>query len=276
MSEIKLDMRLKQALRISPQLLQSTQILQMNAQNLREYVDKALEENPVLDKAPEYEAQREFQELCRQAGWISGQGVRTGSSSGEDPYRPEAGAWDTAMTSLSAFLSDQLGRKALSKPLRELCRYLVQVLDEDGFLEQEDIDAVCALGVPQELVQQAVDAYGDKLAVGIDAKHDMVATEGWTEDSQMDFIDLAKAMEKMGVATIIYTDIGRDGTLSGPDVQGLDRLNKAVGCNVIASGGVTTITDILVMKDKKMYGTICGKCIYKKTLDLREAVGICK
>ena len=276
MSEIKLDMRLKQALRISPQLLQSTQILQMNAQNLREYVDKALEENPVLDKAPEYEAQREFQELCRQAGWISGQGVRTGSSSGEDPYRPEAGAWDTAMTSLSAFLSDQLGRKALSKPLRELCRYLVQVLDEDGFLEQEDIDAVCALGVPQELVQQAVDAYGDKIAVGIDAKHGMVATEGWTEDSQMDFIDLAKAMEKMGVATIIYTDIGRDGTLSGPDVQGLDRLNKAVSCNVIASGGVTTITDILVMKDKKMYGTICGKCIYKKTLDLREAVGICK
>ena len=127
-----------------------------------------------------------------------------------------------------------------------------------------------------ELVQQAVDAYGDKIAVGIDAKQGMVATEGWTEDSKMDFIDLAKAMEKMGVATIIYTDIGRDGTLSGPDVQGLDRLNKAVGCNVIASGGVTTITDILVMKDKKMYGTICGKCIYKKTLDLREAVGICK
>ena len=127
-----------------------------------------------------------------------------------------------------------------------------------------------------ELVQQAVDAYGDKLAVGIDAKQGMVATEGWTEDSQMDFIDLAKAMEKMGVATIIYTDIGRDGTLSGPDVQGLDRLNKAISCNVIASGGVTTITDILVMKDKKMYGTICGKCIYKKTLDLREAVGICK
>lgn len=127
-----------------------------------------------------------------------------------------------------------------------------------------------------ELVQQAVDAYGDKIAVGIDAKQGMVATEGWTEDSKMDFIDLAKAMEKMGVATIIYTDIGRDGTLSGPDVQGLDRLNKAVSCNVIASGGVTTITDILVMKDKKMYGTICGKCIYKKTLDLREAVGICK
>lgn len=155
----------------------------------------------------------------------------------------------------------------------------IRTMEDIAFYLDRGVDRVIlgsvALKNP-ELVQQAVDAYGDKIAVGIDAKQGMVATEGWTEDSQMGFIDLAKAMEKMGVATIIYTDIGRDGTLSGPDVQGLDRLNKAVGCNVIASGGVTTITDILVMKDKKMYGTICGKCIYKKTLDLREAVGICK
>lgn len=155
----------------------------------------------------------------------------------------------------------------------------IRTMEDIAFYLDRGVDRVIlgsvALKNP-ELVQQAVDAYGDKIAVGIDAKQGMVATEGWTEDSQMDFIDLAKAMEKMGVSTIIYTDIGRDGTLSGPDVQGLDRLNKAVSCNVIASGGVTTITDILVMKDKKMYGTICGKCIYKKTLDLREAVGICK
>lgn len=155
----------------------------------------------------------------------------------------------------------------------------IRTMEDIAFYLDRGVDRVIlgsvALKNP-ELVQQAVDAYGDKIAVGIDAKQGMVATEGWTEDSQMDFIDLAKAMEKMGVDTIIYTDIGRDGTLSGPDVQGLDRLNKAVSCNVIASGGVTTITDILVMKDKKMYGTICGKCIYKKTLDLREAVGICK
>lgn len=155
----------------------------------------------------------------------------------------------------------------------------IRTVEDIAFYLDRGVDRVIlgsvALKNP-ELVQQAVDAYGDKIAVGIDAKQGMVATEGWTEDSKMDFIDLAKAMEKMGVATIIYTDIGRDGTLSGPDVQGLDRLNKAVSCNVIASGGVTTITDILVMKDKKMYGTICGKCIYKKTLDLREAVGICK
>ena len=135
----------------------------------------------------------------------------------------------------------------------------IRTMEDIAFYLDRGVDRVIlgsvALKNP-ELVQQAVDAYGDKIAVGIDAKQGMVATEGWTEDSQMDFIDLAKAMEKMGVATIIYTDIGRDGTLSGPDVQGLDRLNKAVSCNVIASGGVTTITDILVMKDKKMYGKI--------------------
>ena len=131
----------------------------------------------------------------------------------------------------------------------------IRTMEDIAFYLDRGVDRVILGSVALknlELVQQAVDAYGDKIAVGIDAKKGMVATEGWTEDSQMDFIDLAKAMEKMGVATIIYTDIGRDGTLSGPDVQGLDRLNKAVRCNVIASGGVTTITDILVMKDKKM------------------------
>ena len=126
----------------------------------------------------------------------------------------------------------------------------IRTMEDIAFYLDRGVDRVIlgsvALKNP-ELVQQAVDAYGDKIAVGIDAKQGMVATEGWTEDSQMDFIDLAKAMEKMGVATIIYTDIGRDGTLSGPDVQGLDRLNKAVSCNLIASGGVPTITDILVM-----------------------------
>lgn len=143
----------------------------------------------------------------------------------------------------------------------------IRTMEDIAFYLDRGVDRVIlgsvALKNP-ELVQQAVDAYGDKIAVGIDAKQGMVATEGWTEDSQMDFIDLAKAMEKMGVATIIYTDIGRDGTLSGPDVQGLDRLNKAVSCNVIASGGVTTITDILVMKDKKCMAPFAASAFIKR------------
>lgn len=155
----------------------------------------------------------------------------------------------------------------------------IRTMEDIAFYLENGISRVIlgsvALKNPQ-LVRDAVDAYGDKIAVGIDAKNGMVATEGWTEDSSTNYIDLAREMEKAGVKTLIYTDIGRDGTLSGPDVQGLAQLNKAVSCNIIASGGVTTITDILVMKDKQMYGTICGKSIYKKTLDLREAVEICR
>ena len=88
----------------------------------------------------------------------------------------------------------------------------IRTMEDIAFYLDRGVDRVIlgsvALKNP-ELVRQAVDVYGDKIAVGIDAKHGMVATEGWTEDSQMDFIELAKAMEKMGVATIIYTDIGR-------------------------------------------------------------------
>ena len=96
---------------------------------------------------------------------------------------------------------------------------------------------------------------GDKAGAGSDLTAALAEWQDKFIRLQAEFDNYRKRTlkEKMGVATIIYTDIGRDGTLSGPDVQGLDRLNKAVSCNVIASGGVTTITDILVMKDTKKF-----------------------
>ena len=127
-----------------------------------------------------------------------------------------------------------------------------------------------------ELVREAVKEYGDLIAVGIDAKHGFVATEGWTEGSTTHFIDLAKQMEDMGVSTIIYTDISRDGTLSGPNVAQLTELNAAVSCDITASGGVTDIGDIITLRDSGLYGAICGKSIYKGTLDLKEAVEVCR
>lgn len=127
-----------------------------------------------------------------------------------------------------------------------------------------------------ELVRKAVKEFGSLIAVGIDAKNGFVATEGWTESSNTHFIDLAKQMEQIGVCTIIYTDISKDGTLSGPNVEQLVELNNAVSCDITASGGVTNIDDIIALRDKKLYGAICGKSIYKGTLDLAEAVEVCK
>ena len=127
-----------------------------------------------------------------------------------------------------------------------------------------------------ELVREAVAEFGDLIAVGIDAKHEFVATEGWTEGSTTHYIDLAKQMEDFGVTNIIYTDISKDGTLSGPNVEQLVRLNEAVSCDITASGGVTNIGDIIALRDNNLYGAICGKSLYKGTLDLKEAIDVCR
>lgn len=131
-----------------------------------------------------------------------------------------------------------------------------------------------ALKNPQ-LVKDAVEKFGsEKIAVGIDSKDGMVATEGWLESSDVHYIDLAKEMIKIGVKYFIVTDISKDGTLSGVNTQQLGDLAKATNgeCCIIASGGVHTIEDIKACKQLGLYGTICGKSIYKGTLDLREAV----
>ena len=126
-----------------------------------------------------------------------------------------------------------------------------------------------------KLVSDAVAKFGsEKIAVGIDAMDRMVATEGWLEASDVNYIDLAREMIKVGVRYFIFTDISKDGTLSGVNAEQLRDLNDAVGGegNIIASGGVHTMNDIITCKEMGLYGTICGKSIYKGTLDLAEAV----
>lgn len=155
----------------------------------------------------------------------------------------------------------------------------IRTMQDIDYYANHDISRVIlgsvALKNP-ELVAEAVKEFGTLIAVGIDAKNGFVATEGWTEGSDTHFIDLARRMEDIGVDTIIYTDISRDGTLSGPNVEQLVELNNAVSCNITASGGVTNIDDIINLRDNDLYGAICGKSIYKGTLDLKEAIDICK
>lgn len=123
-----------------------------------------------------------------------------------------------------------------------------------------------------KLVEQAAARFGDRIAVGIDAKNGYAAAQGWLDDSDIYYIDLARRMEQAGVHTIIYTDIGRDGMLSGPNLEQLDQLNRAVSCDIIASGGVTDLDDIRALAKIGVYGAICGKSVYKGTLDLKQAV----
>lgn len=126
-----------------------------------------------------------------------------------------------------------------------------------------------------KLVSDAVEKFGsEKIVVGIDAVNGMVATEGWLETSNVGYIELAEKMISVGVKYFIFTDISKDGTLSGVNVEQLKALSDAtVGrANIVASGGVHTMADIIACKEMGLYGTICGKSIYKGTLDLREAI----
>ena len=135
-----------------------------------------------------------------------------------------------------------------------------------------------ALKDPQ-LVKDAVKMFGsEKIAVGIDAKNGMVATEGWLETSDVNYIDLANKMISYGVKYFIFTDISKDGTLSGVNAEQLKALRDSTNgdCNILASGGVHTIEDIKICKEMGLYGTICGKSIYSGSLDLKQAIELAK
>ncbi|MBQ1890411.1 1-(5-phosphoribosyl)-5-[(5-phosphoribosylamino)methylideneamino]imidazole-4-carboxamide isomerase [Selenomonas caprae] len=157
-----------------------------------------------------------------------------------------------------------------------------------GIRTMENIDEVLALGVRRvilgsvavknpALVKEACAKYGDRIVVGIDAKDGIVAVDGWGVSGDVDVTTLAKEMKKAGVKTIIYTDISRDGTLEGVNVEATAKLARESGVNIVASGGVKSTADIEALKPYEkdgIEGVIVGKSIYMGTLDLQQAIEI--
>ena len=124
-------------------------------------------------------------------------------------------------------------------------------------------------------VQEAIDRFGaEKIVVGIDAKDGFVATEGWLETSNVDFISLAKEMEKMGVQLFVYTDVDRDGTLTGPNFAHYEQLvAELTTAKVIASGGIAQLSDLTRLAEIGVAGTIVGKAYYNGNISLEELKG---
>ncbi len=125
-----------------------------------------------------------------------------------------------------------------------------------------------------DFVREAVGCYAKRIAVGIDAKDGMAAAEGWLDASSVHYLELAKRMEDIGVKCIIFTDISKDGTLSGPNLEQLSALQNAVSCDIIASGGIRDIGHISTLREMGLYGAICGKSLYGGTLDLAQAIKV--
>ena len=129
-----------------------------------------------------------------------------------------------------------------------------------------------------DLVRNAANAFPGKVAVGIDARGGKVATKGWAEETDTDATDLAKSFEDAGVAAIIYTDINRDGAMQGPNIEATAALARAVSIPVIASGGVSSLADLVALRDcgVALDGAISGRALYDGAIDLGEALALLK
>ena len=124
-----------------------------------------------------------------------------------------------------------------------------------------------------DLVREAAQAFPGRIAVGIDARNGLVATRGWANETDVNATDLARRFEDAGVAAIIYTDIDRDGAMQGPNISATENLARAVNIPVIASGGVSSMTDLHALERTKIIaGAISGRALYDGALNLSEAL----
>ena len=127
-----------------------------------------------------------------------------------------------------------------------------------------------------DFARAAVDAYGEKIAIGVDIKDGFVAVKGWTEKSTLEAFDFCRRMEAIGIKTLICTDISKDGAMQGPNAQLYQELSRQLGMQIIASGGVSSIADIERLAAMELHGAIVGKAYYTGAVDLRQAIEVAK
>lgn len=117
--------------------------------------------------------------------------------------------------------------------------------------------------------------YGDKIAVGVDARDGKVAVRGWLDKTEVDAVDLCGRLCGEGVSTIIYTDISKDGAMEGTNLELYRHLQSRLSCDITASGGISSIDELTVLKNMGLYGAILGKSLYTGVIDLKEAILAC-
>lgn len=172
--------------------------------------------------------------------------------------------------------------------IKNICSSVnVPVQTGGGIRTMEDIEAKLSCGISRviigtkavsdsEFVKRAIDKYGEKIVIGIDAKDGMVAIEGWEKTSNFTAIEFAEKMVSIGVKTIVYTDIATDGTLAGPNVSAMSEMVKAVNADIIASGGIGSLEHIKSLMPTGVEGVIVGKALYTEKVNLTEAVNAVK
>ncbi len=156
-----------------------------------------------------------------------------------------------------------------------------------GIRTEETVDKYLSIGVRRvilgtvavnnpELLRHSLEKYGDRIAVGADIKDGYIAIKGWLEKSQITADDFFKSMDSLGVATVICTDISKDGAMKGANRELYKELSEKYRADIVASGGVSSLEDIRALRDMGLYGAILGKAYYIGAVDLNEAIEVAK
>ncbi|WP_117160804.1 1-(5-phosphoribosyl)-5-[(5-phosphoribosylamino)methylideneamino]imidazole-4-carboxamide isomerase [Paraliobacillus sp. X-1268] len=174
------------------------------------------------------------------------------------------------------------GEKARQYQLiSELCKLsTIPIQIGGGIRSMEAIEKLIAAGADRlvlgtaaiedpDFLKAALAKYAEHIVVGIDAKDDKVAIHGWETVSEIDYLTFAKQMEQLGVQTIVFTDISKDGTMTGPNVRALEKLLAHVSCKIVASGGISNNQDIEALAAIGIEEAIVGKAIYQGTVTLK-------
>ncbi|EMB66337.1 1-(5-phosphoribosyl)-5-[(5-phosphoribosylamino)methylideneamino]imidazole-4-carboxamide isomerase [Streptococcus mutans] len=193
----------------------------------------------------------------------------------------EAGIQYIHVVDLDGALEGRAANRDLIAKIKEMTGLAIEV--GGGIRTIEQIEDYLSVGINRviigsmavkhpQFVKEALDKFGsDKIVVGIDAKNGMVATEGWLETSTVDYISLALEMEKMGVRLFVYTDVDRDGTLTGPNFEHYEKLvAHLTSAKVIASGGIHALSDLQQLEKIGLAGTIVGKAYYNSDISLKD------
>lgn len=128
----------------------------------------------------------------------------------------------------------------------------------------------------REFLLRALDRHGEKIAVGVDIKDGFVAIKGWTEKSALEGLSFCRELDALGVSTVICTDISKDGAMMGTNHELYRTLSENVGLQVVASGGVSSIEDVMRLRELNVYGAIIGKAYYTGAISLKEAITVAK
>jgi phosphoribosylformimino-5-aminoimidazole carboxamide ribotide isomerase len=151
----------------------------------------------------------------------------------------------------------------------------IRTMDDIIYYLSRGIDRVIlgtAAVEDEALLKTALERFGERIAIGIDAADGLVRTSGWLGATSLHYVDFARKMEKMGVKHLIVTDISKDGTLKGPAFDMYEILRHEVKADITASGGIHSMEDLKKLRAMNLYGAILGKSIYQKTIDLKEAL----